>query len=733
MKSSHSPFSPSGSSANGPAHPPEPDCEALADALAAPAADATAPTGGPAAISPSAPPPATRATRLLAAGESLFVRADAWIERALPREFNPLGQLGPLANAALVLATFSGVLLLIWYSPSVQTAWTSLADLGPRSLGGLVRSVHRYSSDLALLFIVLHAVRTLVGRKFAGPRWLPWVSGIGLTALVWFIGWTGYWLVWDERAQHIAIDSMRALDVLPIFGEPMGRLFTADHSVPSLLFFVVFFLHMVLPLAIAGGLAIHLARLSRSKLLPSRPMLAALAAATVAAALILPAVNAAPARMAVKPELFTMDWWFLWPLTLSARLGGGGVWLAAALILAASATLPWWLGRRRARASYQATVNIARCFSCTQCSQDCPFGAITMVPRTDGKPWPSQAQIDPDRCIGCGVCTGSCDTQAIGMAWFDARQISRELQDFVVAAVARGEPPAVALVCSQTDGGWDFFQHAAWRARLPGYEVRPVPSSGWVEPKVIEGLVAKGARAVLVVSTVSAEPFCREGDAWLPLRLAGTREPEFRPNRADPRKVAHVRYDPTDPSALTEAAALLLRGEKPATPAAGASFAGRWLAGTALAAALVALVLLASDAPFRHPTAAQPEFVFTFRAYGDWLDTHTLSAAAQDSRPVHMRAATQINRERAPVVVRFAVDGIEQEQVFRPKGLKSDGASLGELRLPLAPGRHRLTVSLATHPGAGAPRTEWSAYVEAKRGHLVVVAYEPGTGFKRES
>lgn len=700
---------------------PDPDCEALADTLG----------GAPGAETTTAPLPPTRLSRLLVAGESLFVRADAWIERALPREFNPLAQLGTLANAALLLATFSGVLLLIWYSPSVQFAWTSLAELGPRSLGGVVRSVHRYASDLAMLFILLHALRTWLGRKFAGARWLAWTSGIALVALAWFIGWTGYWLVWDVRAQHVALDSMKALDVLPIFGEPMGRLFTADHTVPSLLFFVVFFLHMLLPLAIAAGLAVHLARLSRAKLLPSRPMLVWLTGAVIVAALVLPATNADAARMAVKPEAFTMDWWYLWPLNLSARLSGGGVWLAAALTLLGFATVPWWLGRSRPRESYQATVNTSRCFACTQCSQDCPFGAITMVPRTDGKPWPSQAQIDPARCIGCGVCTGSCDTQAIGMAWFDARNVTRELQDFVVAAVARAEPPALALVCAQTDGGWDFFQHAAWRARLPGYEVRPVPSSGWVEPKVIEGLIAKGARAVLVVSTVSADPFCREGDRWLPLRLSGEREPVFRPNRADPRKVAHVRYDPTRPHALSAAAADLLDGERPLEPSRPSRVRG-WLAGLALTTAALALTLAVSIAPFRHPTAAQPELVLTFRAFGDWLDATTVSAAAQDNRPVHMRAAMHVNRSRAPVVVRLVVDGVGQEHIYRPKGLKSDGASIGELRTLLAPGVHRVAVSLATREGQDAPRIEWTGEVTAERGRLVVLTFEPGTGFRIE-
>jgi ferredoxin len=705
-------------------HPhPEPDCEVLADVLG------NAP-GPSASVSPPAPP--VRFGGALAAVEGLFTRADAWIERALPREFNPLTQLGTLANAALVLATLSGIPLLFWYSASSHTAWTSLAELGPYSLGGIIRSVHRYSSDLAMLLILVHAARTFLGRKFDGARWLAWTSGIALIALVWFIGWTGYWLVWDVRAQWVALDSMRAVDVLPIFGEPMSRLFTADHSVPSLLFFVVFFLHMLLPLAIAGGLMLHLARLSRTKLLPDWRLSAWLTGATVLAALVYPAVSAAPAAMAIKPEAFTMDWWYLWPLQISARLGGGGIWLAALVTLAGLMTVPWWLGRRRERASYQATVNLSRCFSCTQCSQDCPFGAITMVTRTDGKPFPSQAQVDPDRCIGCGICVGSCDTQAIGLAWFDARQVTKELQDYVVSEVAKGQPPALALVCTQMDGGWDHFKAAIWRARLPGYEVRPVPTSGWVEPKVIETLIAKGARAILVVSSVSADPHVREGDRWLPMRLAGTREPEFRPNRADPRKVAHVRYDPTRPAILTEAAARLLRQET-LPPAPAPKRLHGLLAGLALTAVVFAGTIWVSDAPFRHPTAAQPELVLTFRAYGDWLDETKVTAAAQENRPAHMRAASlQVNRTRSPIVIRIEADGVTHEHVIPPKGLKSDGASIGELRLPLAPGVHQLSLSVATSTDPAAPRRSWAGAITAERGRLVVFTYDGGNGFSRE-
>ncbi len=337
--------------------------EPVAAGVTAPAAPAPVAPASPGAPKPPAAGPTRRVARghrLLLGAERALAACDRGLGRWIPPEWNPFVQAGQATNAALLIAVVSGVAMLLWYSPSLQFAYSSLAGASAGTVGGVVRGVHRYSADLMMLFLLVHAVRVFVVRKFTGARWLPWVSGIGLLGVVWFIGWTGYWLVWDQPAQQVAVTSMRLLDGIPIFGEPLGRLYVSDRTVPSLLFFVVFFLHMLLPLTIAVGLAIHLARVGRVRLMPPRGLTALLCGALVLAAILAPAPLDQPAQMAVKPASLVVDSWYLWPLALSLRLQDAGLWLSLAGIVVLGTTVPWWLSRRAPAPTGGAESTVAR-------------------------------------------------------------------------------------------------------------------------------------------------------------------------------------------------------------------------------------------------------------------------------------------------------------------------------------------------------------------------------------
>ena len=666
-----------------------------------------------------------RAGRLLNLPDRLLGGLEGWIDRWIPDEANPVSRSGVCTNLALVVAVLSGIGMLIWYSPSLVSAYPSIRDLGDGSLGGWVRSLHRYSSDAAMLFLLLHAGRTLLAGKFGGARWLPWLTGVAMAVLVWFIGWTGYWLLWDQPAQQVARTSLEALDALPIFGEPISGTMVVNRTVPSLLFFVVFFSHLLLPLGIAVGLALHLMRLNRVRLLPGRRLSLALVAGLAFASLVFPSPLDAPADPVFKAPGFTLDAWYLTPLALALRLRHGGLWVAIGATVAVAAALPWltWRGLRRT-SRLKASIDSSHCHACSQCVRDCPFDAISMVSRTDGKRFPSQAWVDPARCVGCGVCIGSCDTAGVTLPWLDTRGEEARL----VAAAAASVPSPVALVAADIDGGTDAFRRAAWTEWLPGYRVQPVPTGSWIRPVLVERILRAGSSCVLVVRDGRVESQARDGNLWVEARLKGEREPIFRKTRAGGSGAWSVfGFTPDRVGELRQAAESLRLGSK--TPGGGRPAFLRFAVATGLAVLFGAAVVYPSRLGVANPADPSPELVFSFKAFGDVPET-PVESAFDPSVPIHMRGRPVEKPNRADVRIRLSIDGAVSEQTFSPKGISRDGPAIDEWREPLTPGAHAIVIELFTGPDAEARR--WEGTVEARERRIEVVTYDPASGFRVE-
>ncbi|MBW2667630.1 MAG: cytochrome b N-terminal domain-containing protein, partial [Deltaproteobacteria bacterium] len=153
-------------------------------------------------------------TGLLRGLGRIFLYVDRLFARIVNEPLNPMFHTGAITVMSTLIATATGVVLLIWYKPSVNFAYESVQAMSQSPYtAGLLRSLHRYSSDAAMCFGLLHSARIFLERRFDGARWLAWVTGAALMALILFIGWSGYWLVWDARAQAIAFGTAKLLDV----------------------------------------------------------------------------------------------------------------------------------------------------------------------------------------------------------------------------------------------------------------------------------------------------------------------------------------------------------------------------------------------------------------------------------------------------------------------------------------------------------------------------------------
>ena len=664
--------------------------------------------------------------RLLRRGNALFIQLNQWVKTALPETLNPFAQMGAVANTTFVIALISGILLLFWYSPSIHYAYDSLESLRSASfLGQLMRSLHRYSSDACILFMVLHAFQVLFAGKFSGPRWLAWVSGVVLAGLLWVDGWLGYWLVWDQRAQLVARGTARMLDVLPFFTDPLSRSFLTNESVNSLLFFLVFFLHMLIPLGIGIALWIHIMRLNRSVFFTRSQLTGAILVSLTVLSVVYPATSAPRADMLTIPDKLTIDWFYLFPLFLTDRLEGGMLWVLSLVVTVVVSAMPWLLQKQK---SPVARVLQSRCNGCTQCYQDCPYNAITMMPRADREE--PYALVDPARCVGCGICVGSCDPAGVTYPLLETLDIRQWINQVLEKPLPDGTRPHLAFICAESAGVDLKFNASGESSDLPGYRILPVPCAGWVHPLLIERAVRKGTAGVLLVSC-DLDPYCRKGVEWTAERLDGERKPPLRKEKVGNTPVYHLRVDATEKDALLKAARQFRKnGRLPGQPSRSPFY--RWAVAAVLVLALGLATVIPSDAWYPTVVPEHPELVVSFKHPGQLVEQTATAAESNENLLPHMRGAASIQRVRVPVRMRIFVDGKEVlNKSYRPGGLFNDGTSLAIEKLSIPEGRRRVRIEIGDSPNPN----EWN-YVDEREFVLdshnrrYVVMFDRVSGFQ---
>jgi coenzyme F420-reducing hydrogenase delta subunit/quinol-cytochrome oxidoreductase complex cytochrome b subunit len=476
------------------------------------------------AFPPRSAPRERWSRRALAGLAAVYQWGEVLLDRLVSSSLNPLYHSGTIAVFSLAVATVTGLYLFVFYRVGTEAAHSSIEGImaHPFGIGALMRSLHRYASDAAVLAAALHGAKMLLDDRFWGARWIGWVSGLTLLALVWVTGATGYWLVWDAQAQILSVTTAKLLDVLPIFGEPLVRTFVDSERIQTFLFFLVLFVHISIPFLLGGVYWLHVMRLSRARFMPPRVVLWVTGAALVAASLVRPAVSGPPADLARLPGVVPIDWFyfFYFPLT---RLDPAVGWALVFGTGLAAVALPWAL---RGPAPAQARVENPACTGCTRCWKDCPYEAIVMIPRADGTRWKQVAVVNPAKCVGCGICVGACDSAGILLGDQPVSVLGDAVTWRLRAATAAGQaPPVVVYACRLMGRLAPALAPDGSLTELPSVTVMGLPCVGMLHPEMIAKTLGGGARGVFVAGCVPENCSAREGSRWLAERLTGRRLP----------------------------------------------------------------------------------------------------------------------------------------------------------------------------------------------------------------
>lgn len=484
-------------------------------------------------------------------------RVDALFDRLYGWRFNPLYQSGTIAVLLLLVLLVTGLYLLLFYR--IGSPYASVAGLQDQVWAGRwIRTLHRYASDAAVVAVGVHAVRMFLRRRTWGARALAWTSGLGLVAICAAIAMTGFVMVWDEHGRFVAMEGARILDALPIFSEPTSRAFTGERPMPGAFFFLNYFLHIALPLGIALFLYLHVSRIARPKLLPSRLLAWSVVGVLTTLAIIRPAPLPPMADPSTLPHQVPLDWFFDFWMPVTLHMPPEWVWVAGTVLVVGLLTVPFWTRPARDRRPQPSVVDERYCTGCEQCTLDCPYDAIAMVARSDDRPT-LVARVSPDRCVSCGICAGSCGPMSIGPPGRTGRDQLEGVRGFLESHTPGGGD-IVLVACRRGAGdlgGMTSFE---------GAQVYPADCIGSVHTSTVELLIRSGVGGVLVAGCPERDCWNREGMTWARARLFHDREAELQA-RVDRARVRFVEVGAAERAELAEQVATFRRDLATLAPA----------------------------------------------------------------------------------------------------------------------------------------------------------------------
>lgn len=456
--------------------------------------------------------------RLLLGAERLSLHIERLLARLIGDErLNPFYHTGTITVFLLLVILVTGVYLTMFYPFGFTLSYEAVSRIEANPIGRVVRALHRYASQAAVLAALLHAWRTFFQNRFRGARWLAWVTGVGLAILFWLIGVTGYWLIWDERAQVLTQILVSALQRFNA-GKAFVLQFLVGERAGTGWLFMLFLLlaHLLLSAAVGLFLWWHLKRLSRAKWLPPSHWMKIIIAVLLAAALLFPAGMLSPFNPTRLPQQTQLDWFFLFYLPATLSDWRATFWIVFVTLTLLLALLPWLL---RKGTPDPVHVDLSRCDGCTLCSRDCPYRAIQMVPRTDGRRAKWEAHVTPNLCVGCGVCVGSCPEYALSL---DGLPIE-PLWNTTLARVRATKPKKVVFACER------HVMSGATSLEEEGALVVPLSCTAMVHPNLTAQVLQAGAETVHFLGCPPEDCANREGNLWTQERMLGERLPKLKP------------------------------------------------------------------------------------------------------------------------------------------------------------------------------------------------------------
>jgi cytochrome b6 len=179
--------------------------------------------------------------------------------------FRATWYLGALTLGTFAIQLITGLLLMLYYHPSIPQAYADMKDLQfVVSSGVFLRNLHRWSAHAMVLLVFVHMARKFYKGAFRPPRELNWVVGVCLLMLTLLLSYTGYLLPWDQLSYWGVTVGSNIMSSTPIIGEKLRFILLGGNTVNANALIRFYVLHaVILPLSAILLIAIHMWRLHK--------------------------------------------------------------------------------------------------------------------------------------------------------------------------------------------------------------------------------------------------------------------------------------------------------------------------------------------------------------------------------------------------------------------------------------------------------------------------------------
>jgi len=163
---------------------------------------------------------------------NLIVKLIAWIidrlERTiflgikitLPRKFlSPLGFLGMLTFVVFVILGVTGAVLMLYYEPTTANAFDGVKNIQENvPYGFLIRNIHYHGSNAMVFLAVAHLYYQYFSGRYKIRNEIIWVTGFILGIITVLEAFTGYDLLYNDRAELAISIGVSLTNASPIIG-----------------------------------------------------------------------------------------------------------------------------------------------------------------------------------------------------------------------------------------------------------------------------------------------------------------------------------------------------------------------------------------------------------------------------------------------------------------------------------------------------------------------------------